>query len=126
MRIPIEDPGTMYDKSKAQTPNISRRRPCANDDMGIAGNDMVHSDTLTSVEHLWGRTTDVPRGTEIVVDTDTHAPPMRVAENDFIERHEGAEGKAVLVRRGLHLKGAKYTETRTLVDPDWPSFDDDV
>jgi hypothetical protein len=116
----------MYDKSNVQIPKISRRRPCAHDDMGMAGNDMVHSDTLASVEHLWERTTNVPRGTGIVVDTDAHAPPMRVAENDFIERHEGAEGRAVLVRRGLHLKGAKYTETRTLVDPDWPSFDDDV
>jgi hypothetical protein len=48
---------------------------------------------------------------------------IRLAENDFIESHKGAEGLPILVRRGLHLK---YLDSRKQADLDWPSFVDEV
>jgi hypothetical protein len=119
MRIRVDD--TVFNKPDMRSPRVSGGLQSAKNKMREPCDDMERNDALSNEEHLWEGTTT--RRACAPMDEDTQAPHMRVAENDFIELHEGAEGQTILVRRGLHLK---YLDSRKQADLDWPSFDDDV
>lgn len=50
---------------------------------------------------------------------------MQTAENECIEVHEGAEGRRMLLRRGIESNVETYISPPKPLGLVWPSFEDD-
>jgi hypothetical protein len=83
------------------------------------------SNSMPAMELPWERTATESESNCALVDADAQLPPMRVAETDFIELHESADGQHVLLRRGLYLtdENLEYVGSQKPPELDWPIFD---